>query len=257
MTGTGLSYADVSEVLLSLADAFQKHHLVLVGGQAVNFWAEHYLDRVDALAREAPFTSKDLDFLGTRHAVEECANALNGRAFVADLFAHTPEAGVVYFKTPSGREANIDILRVVHGVKEADIRKTAIAVDLLDGDNNPVGVRFGVMHPLLCLESRVMNILDLAGDYDTELGNKQLWAAFFCTRELIRERAATDPRKALKLIERLFRFSVSKKKGIRLYQAKGFNLLDMLEPFPGLPDQFGETRLSKMREEFASKAGIA
>ena len=53
---------------------------VLVGGQALNFWAEPYRDRVSALSREGPFTTKDIDFCGNRQAVTAFAERLNGRA---------------------------------------------------------------------------------------------------------------------------------------------------------------------------------
>ena len=59
---TELSYVDVRPVLAKIADL--ERDLVLVGGQAVNFWASYYERRVPELAREAPFTSKDIDFCG-------------------------------------------------------------------------------------------------------------------------------------------------------------------------------------------------
>jgi hypothetical protein len=50
---TDLSYLDVRPVLAKLAAL--ERELVLVGGQAVNFWAAHYENRVPELAIEAPF----------------------------------------------------------------------------------------------------------------------------------------------------------------------------------------------------------
>ena len=38
---------------------------LVVGGQAVNLWAERYQDREPELAKYQPFTSKDLDLIGT------------------------------------------------------------------------------------------------------------------------------------------------------------------------------------------------
>jgi hypothetical protein len=37
---------------------------ILIGGQAVNYWAEHYLSAEPQLAKLQPFTSEDIDFKG-------------------------------------------------------------------------------------------------------------------------------------------------------------------------------------------------
>lgn len=71
---TDLAYIDVRPVLAKVADLGRE--LVLVGGQAVNFWASFYQRRVPALEQEAPFTSKDIDFCGDRRSVGLCAERL-------------------------------------------------------------------------------------------------------------------------------------------------------------------------------------
>ena len=52
---TDLAYVDVRAILVKVADLARE--LVLVGGQAVNFWASYYERRVPELAREALFTT--------------------------------------------------------------------------------------------------------------------------------------------------------------------------------------------------------
>jgi hypothetical protein len=37
---------------------------ILIGGQAVNYWAEHYLSAEPQPAELPPFTSEDIDFKG-------------------------------------------------------------------------------------------------------------------------------------------------------------------------------------------------
>ena len=62
--------------------------MVLVGGQAINVWANLYLPRIEALRTDGPFTSKDVDFLGDKPAVKECARRLNlGKAIFDAPFA--------------------------------------------------------------------------------------------------------------------------------------------------------------------------
>ena len=56
-----VSYQDTERLLVKLGDATE--HVVLVGGQALNFWAEQTRHRSPELEKERPFTSKDTDFL--------------------------------------------------------------------------------------------------------------------------------------------------------------------------------------------------
>lgn len=53
--------------------------IVLIGGQALNFWAERYSSAPE-LARGAPYTSKDIDFYGQQEHVTRCAQVLGGEA---------------------------------------------------------------------------------------------------------------------------------------------------------------------------------
>src|SRR5579863_8473275 len=49
---------------------------VLIGGQAVNYWAELYLREEGGLAKWMPFTSDDIDFLGDRKDAQVVASQL-------------------------------------------------------------------------------------------------------------------------------------------------------------------------------------
>ena len=49
---------------------------VLIGGQAVNYWAERYLAVEPALRKRLPFTSEDIDFQGSRDDVRYIAEQL-------------------------------------------------------------------------------------------------------------------------------------------------------------------------------------
>lgn len=60
---------------------------LLIGGQAVNFWAGLYAVRESALAELKPFTSEDIDFKGDRSDVEHIAAQpkLRGVGFLLKL----------------------------------------------------------------------------------------------------------------------------------------------------------------------------
>ena len=46
---------------------------ILIGGQAVNYWAERYLAKESELGKLVPFTSEDIDFKGSRADVQRIA----------------------------------------------------------------------------------------------------------------------------------------------------------------------------------------
>ena len=58
------SVAD-ADTLLELIYSKPSGRIVVVAGQAVNFWADRYSRRKRALAALRPFTSRDLDLLGS------------------------------------------------------------------------------------------------------------------------------------------------------------------------------------------------
>ena len=151
-----LGYVDIRPILARLADL--DRDLVLVGGQAVNFWAFVYEGRVPALAQAGPFASRDVDFCGDRRTVRECAQRLGGRARVSTLDDATPNSGTVVFVDSAGVQRSLDILSAPFGLAASEVRDTAIAVDILDDAGKTTGVRFRVMHPVLSMESRVHNV---------------------------------------------------------------------------------------------------
>ncbi|MBI4705305.1 MAG: hypothetical protein HY744_29720 [Deltaproteobacteria bacterium] len=105
MTSTAgdLAYAQIVPLLRRLGGM----DLVLVGGQAVNFWAERYLGRVAEIGAGLPYTSKDIDFCGDRQATAECAQRLGGKALFPDLDDATPNAGMVVLAELDTKEIDL------------------------------------------------------------------------------------------------------------------------------------------------------
>lgn len=70
----GFSLQQFSEIL-KIRDEKGEPNL-LIGGQAVNYWAERYASADPQLEKLRPFTSQDIDFKGTRADVERIARQL-------------------------------------------------------------------------------------------------------------------------------------------------------------------------------------
>jgi hypothetical protein len=258
---TELAYVDVRPILAKVADL--ERELVLVGGQAVNFWASFYQGRVAALAREAPFTSKDIDFCGDQRSVRICAERLGGTPRIATFDDATPNIGTVVFVDAAGVTRTLDILSAPFGLDAPEVHGTAIPIELPHEAGASGGVRFYVMHPVLCVESRVHNVMGLAGSYDTEQGRKQLRASILFVREFLvdvldRRIEAEDPaRTVLQLNERLFRFTVCDHHAKELYRTKGIDPGEAIVDDARLPSAFRRKRLPQMRAQLAARTGPA
>jgi hypothetical protein len=146
---TDLSYVDVRPILAKVADL--ERELVLVGDQAVNFWASFYQGRVPALAREAPFTTKDIDYCGDQRSVLVCAERLGGTPRVATFDEATPNSGTVVFVDAAGVTRTLDIVSTPSRLDSADVHDTAVSVEVPDDAGASTGVRIYVMHAVLCM----------------------------------------------------------------------------------------------------------
>ena len=102
--GVEFAYEQVEPLLRRVADL----DLVLIVGQAVNFWAEIYAHRVSELEASSPYTSKDIDFCGDRKAVSVCADRLGAKAVLAALDESTPNSGVIVVPLAQGALTGID-----------------------------------------------------------------------------------------------------------------------------------------------------
>ena len=105
---------------------------VVVGGQAINLWAEHYqaAEEPPGAAWEAhlPFASGDLDLFGSTSEVLAAEAALGFTSERrADPFgkAWTPAAGIFHLPVGDGPDLMIHFLHTVHGLNSDDVELTA------------------------------------------------------------------------------------------------------------------------------------
>jgi hypothetical protein len=176
---------------------------VVVGGQAVNFWAYQYHQTSEEWSQLLPFASEDLDFFGGKMEAIACAEALQSNAIRTQVslntdFEPTPNAGVVLAQY-RGQTLRIDFLASVFGLNDAEIGGTAI---IFQGKGSLQGLSLKVLNPILCLEGKLKCLRGLPQGSRQDL--KHVKISLLCVREFLKEQCQADaPRSGLKLIERV------------------------------------------------------
>lgn len=127
--------------------------VLLVGGQAVNLWALYFRDVTDDLA---PFVSADADILGNRQTLEALGRVAKIRPQFFPLKPPSNEVGVITIPGPDGNALLVEVLRSVHGVSEAELRKPAYLFEL--GESN---TQVLVPGPIALLRAKIANAHDL------------------------------------------------------------------------------------------------
>ncbi len=154
--------------------------MILVGGQALAFWAAYYDVPAPAIA-----VTKDVDFVGTREDVERLARGLNGKATFRRQRDMTLLAGRIEKDLPGGDYINIDVLSRVYGDVSTDrLGKRSIVAE------SPAG-KFRVMHPLDVLQGRLENVYRIVEKQD-EHGIAQLQLAVMMVREFLGDIASQE-----------------------------------------------------------------
>ena len=109
----GFSLRQFSEVF-KIRDEYGNPY-VLIGGQAVNYWAERYLPAEPQLKQLQPFTSEDIDFKGDRSDVERIGRQLALTPVFPHKIEMTALSGFFTF-TIGNLRSTIEIVRRIPGV---------------------------------------------------------------------------------------------------------------------------------------------
>lgn len=150
---------------------------VLIGGQAVNYWAERYLTKEPELRKRVPFTSEDIDFRGNREDVRRIAAQLELTPVFPTKVAMTALAGAIPFRI-GDVASNIEIVRDVPGV-------TAGSVDALAVGAEWSGQQIRVLDPISLLLCKVNLALTVSQTKRQDI--EHLKILFFCVRGFLRE----------------------------------------------------------------------
>jgi len=193
---------------------------LLVGGQALAFWADH-LQVEPPLSLSAGVTA-DADFIGDSVLAQDLAKRLGWRIWIPALEDSTPRTGKVTELTKSGAVKQVDFLSGVVGLTTKDLARRAIEMQL------PEIGRLRVIHPLDVLDSRIQN-LHVLPEKRTDAGIAQARLAVDVARAFIRQEIATrDERVGLKHLERVAEIAADIS-AIRIF------LLYGIDPLQGVP----------------------
>ena len=168
---------ELSDLYLRLLDGGVQ--FVVVGGQAINLWSENYRTTSAEWTELEPFASRDLDCLGGSVDAARAASSLGVEAEFYDPFSRIPIPNSGSLTVPWGdRDLLIHFLHTIVGANRDEVRRTARMLPWH-------GRQLPVMHPLLCLDSKLDCLFSLnqAGRQDM----KHVKLARLVTHEFYRE----------------------------------------------------------------------
>lgn len=123
----------------------------IIGGQAVNLWAEHYSDRAPELRPFRPFVSKDADLWADRKTVTALASSTGWECQYYD----EPRTHAVALLTKKLKDSEgvlrIEVLKDVHGLSRDDLQKSAV-LEL------PEGGTVRVLEPAPLLKGKISTL---------------------------------------------------------------------------------------------------
>ena len=132
---------------------------VLVGGQAVAYWAEHL-----GVTDGRPSITTDIDFYGMRADVEEVSARLGSlphRVRLAGFDDFSVNSGTIVLHPTEQFEAlTVDYLHSVHGTSGSDLANRALELDA-------GAFKLRIIHPAILLESKVANLAAFTSKRDT------------------------------------------------------------------------------------------
>jgi hypothetical protein len=192
---------------------------LLVGGQALAFWAQYY--QIRPLGVLSANITSDADFLATSQVARDLSQTLTpmGWKYWQPSFDDvTPQVAKLSKRIEGQGIKQIDFLGSIVGLKTASIEQRAVTLSLADG------IRLRVLHPLDVLESRLKNLASLPSKRNAQ-GIAQAHLAIDIVKSFLEERLRENSvRQLLDAIERVIRIAQDKTLGT-VFAQHGFDLL--------------------------------
>jgi hypothetical protein len=194
-------------------EAADRSHIeaVLVGGQAVYFWATRYRARCPELEEFLPYTSQDADYLADEGAARILARSLNS------CFHPSPRKGGMLGLSlghiPLEHGMDVEILGRVNGLKGNDVRASAVRLEWR-------GKQVNVIHPVQLYIGKGHNLLglDQSDRQDAKHFAIMQWVMRMFLTDLAALNQPTAAKPLLACCERLIGFSLCDE-GLKLISA--------------------------------------
>jgi hypothetical protein len=195
-------------------------NIVLVGGQSLSFWVDHY--DIPIPTTDTPYLTQDADFLAGKNDALAISELLGGQIKLATLDDNTPNIATLVFRGSTGNKLLIDFLGIIVGVDEGEIRKLAVPVERGEWHLN-------ILHPILCLKSRISNLCQLPSKRNKN-GIEQARVAVDVAKHYIRDRINEGSvRAALKTANQIAELAQSRA-GLYVWEKYGIDVLESIDP---------------------------
>ena len=194
---SGLQEIPISkEVMLKLFSGIPSD-AILVGGQALAYWVEHFkIDPIQGCLEGEEYVSRDADFLGRREHVKLLSEIVSGIADYPSEKAMTILCGQIFLvKYDEKTYMNIDVIHRIGNMDSEAVRRRAVEASIQ-------GNGFLVMHPLDVLVSRVENYRGIK-EKQTSNGLRQVSLSIDVAKSYVAEAIKRDEKVAIKAIEKI------------------------------------------------------
>jgi len=194
---------------------------IVVGGHAVNLWSEYFLAReVKELLGYLPFTSKDLDLVGTLGLLDRLHETHQGKLSRSE--PRSPVLGRIDVKREGGGFLRVEVLHTVKGLDTKDLGRT---MEVRVGE-----VVARVLMPHLVLKAKIENAESIPQEGRNDV--KHVHMMILCVRAFIQEFAGyvgqgqASDRALINVLEETLRISASRQ-AVRASELWGFDLANL------------------------------
>jgi hypothetical protein len=230
----------------------------VVGGQATNLWAWYYRSRSPDLQFDEPLTSLDIDYFGSFRVAQDFAVAIGGQVLRPDANTMNSPNTAIVLAEYQGKPLLIDFLNGILGVTLKEL-ETGVAVIMVEADlqGETRQAEIAVLHPVLCLRSRVANMLHPAVRRRDRFAWRQLHAAIAVVRCYIGERLDVgDWPEAKRCFSDLYRYIRSEPMARRAEGELGVDLASLLRSFaddPRIEERYRQYQIGGMLKRLATR----
>lgn len=225
----------------------ESHRFIIVGGQSLVGWALT-LD-IDLPKTATPYLTQDLDLFCTQADAQWLADQLGAELRAPTLDDATCQSGKLLFQPGSDRGwLIIDFLQAIIGPSNEQVKAMAVPISYN-------GRQLHLLHPLLCLHSRLANLHALP---EKRSGNGVAQA--YVAIEIVKRYLESLPPSPLllKSVRRLLQIAFSIE-GIRCHKEWGIDPLAAINPkiFADNTRPLGKYRYQKLLRRVIYKREIA